>query len=58
MKTVRHLVVCLILALVILAPALSPAQAIITPLGAGVFPSGTIVVPMDGKQNDRIHVYG
>lgn len=58
MKIVRNLVVCLILALVLLAPALSPAEATIAPLSAGVFPSGTIVVPMDGKQNDRIHVYG
>jgi len=58
MKIVRNLVVCLVLALVLLAPALTPAQAAIAPLSAGVFPSGTIVVPMDGKQNDRIHVYG
>ena len=58
MKIARNLVVCLILALVILAPALTPAEAVITPLSAGIFPSGTIVVPMDGKQNDRIHVYG
>jgi len=58
MKIARNLVLCLILALVILAPALSPAEAVITPLSTGIFPSGTIVVPMDGKQNDRIHVYG
>ena len=58
MKIARNLVLCLILALVILAPALSPAEAIIAPLSAGIFPSGTIVVPMDGKQADRIHVYG
>jgi hypothetical protein len=58
MKIIRNLVVCLILALVLVAPALSPAAAVIAPLSAGTFPSGTIVVPMDGKQNDRIHVYG
>jgi hypothetical protein len=28
------------------------------PLAAGTFPTGTIVVPMDNKQNDRIKVYG
>ena len=58
MKIVRNLVVCLILALVLIAPALSPVEAAIAPLSSGIFPSGTIVVPMDGKQNDRIHVYG
>ena len=58
MKIVRNLVLCIILALVLLAPALSPAEAVIAPLSAGTFPSGTIVVPMDGKQADRIHVYG
>ncbi|MGA3296745.1 MAG: hypothetical protein ABSD41_04765 [Candidatus Bathyarchaeia archaeon] len=30
----------------------------ITPLSAGTFPAGTFVVPMDDKQNDRVHVYG
>lgn len=58
MKTVRNLIPCLLLVLVLLAPALSPVNALIPPLAAGTFPAGTIVVPMDGKQNDRIHVYG
>lgn len=58
MKIVRNLTVCLMLILVLLVPALSSVSALIAPLGAGTFPSGTIVVPMDGKQNDRIRVYG
>ncbi len=58
MKIARNLIVGLFLALVILAPLLSPVLAAIAPLAAGTFPVGTIVVPMDGKQNDRIHVYG
>jgi hypothetical protein len=58
MKIARNLVVCLILALVLLAPILTPVQAAIAPLASGIFPASTIVVPMDGKQNDRIHVYG
>jgi hypothetical protein len=58
MKSTRYLAACLMLALALLAPALTPASAIIAPLASGTFPAGTIVVPMDGKQNDRIHVYG
>ncbi len=58
MKTARNLISCLLLVLVLLAPALSQVNAAIPPLAAGTFPAGTIVVPMDGKQSDRIHVYG
>ena len=58
MKATRNLVACLILALALLTPALAPVSAVIVPLASGTFPVGTIVVPMDGKQNDRIHVYG
>ena len=58
MKATRNLVACLILALALLTPALTPVSAVITPLASATFPAGTIVVPMDGKQNDRIHVYG
>jgi len=55
-KSARALV-CLVLFLVLLAPALDYAIAL-PPLAAGTFPTGTIVVPMDNKQNDRIKVYG
>ena len=55
-KSARALV-CLVLFLVLLAPALDYAVAL-PPLAAGTFPTGTIVVPMDNKQNDRIKVYG
>ncbi len=58
MKTARNLISCLLLVLVLLAPALSQVNAAILPLAAGTFPAGTIVVPMDGKQGDRIRVYG
>ncbi|MGA2971459.1 MAG: hypothetical protein ABSE39_02400 [Candidatus Bathyarchaeia archaeon] len=58
MKVARNVIVCLVLALVTLTPALTPVMAAIAPLAAATFPVGTIVVPMDGKQNDRIHVYG
>ena len=51
----RSLVACLLLALVLLAPALTGA---LPPLASGTFPSGTFLVPMDGKQADRVHVYG
>lgn len=57
MKKSRKLIVCLVLALVLLAPIFSVASAL-PPLAAGTFPTGTIVVPMDDKQTDRVRVYG
>lgn len=57
MKHTRKLAF-LLLALVLFMPLMSPVFSVIPPLAAGTYPVGTIVVPMDGKQNDRIHVYG
>jgi hypothetical protein len=57
MTKYRSLVVCLLLGVVLLTPVLDFAGAL-PPLGAGTFPSGTFLVPMDGKQADRVHVYG
>jgi len=57
MNKPRQLVVCLVLALTILAPIYDVASAL-PPLAAGTFPTGTIVVPMDDKQSDRVRVYG
>jgi hypothetical protein len=57
MNKSARVLVCLVLFLVLLAPALDHAVAL-PPLAAGTFPSGTVVVPMDNKQNDRIKVYG
>lgn len=53
----RLFLVCLVLSLFILSPALNYVAGFL-PLAAGTFPSGTIVVPMDNKQADRIKVYG
>ncbi len=53
----RQLLSCLVLLLVVLLPAADIASAL-PPLSAGTFPAGTIIVPMDGKQGDRVHVYG
>jgi hypothetical protein len=53
----RDVLACLILLIVVLAPVLSAVSAL-PPLAAATFPVGTIVVPMDGKQADRVHVYG
>ena len=50
-------VVCLLLGVMLLTPILSVAAAF-PPLAAGTFPSGTLLVPMDSKQADRVHVYG
>jgi len=58
MKTIRNSIVCLLIVSVLLAPILSIVAGAITPLSAGTFPAGTFVVPMDDKQNDRVHVYG
>jgi hypothetical protein len=56
MNKSRALLVCLILSVLILSPALNCVAGF--PLAAGTFPAGTIVVPMDDKQADRVHVYG
>jgi hypothetical protein len=53
----REILACLILLIVVLAPVLSAVSAL-PPLAAATFPVGTIVVPMDAKQADRVHVYG
>lgn len=53
----RELLACLVLLLVLLAPILDVVSAL-PPLAAATFPVGTIVVPMDNKQADRIRVYG
>jgi len=57
MNRPRQLIVCLVLTLTILAPIYGVANAL-PPLAAGTFPTGTIVVPMDDKQPDRVRVYG
>jgi hypothetical protein len=57
MNKPRQLVVCLVLTLAILAPIYDVVTGL-PPLAAGTFPTGTIVVPMDDKQTDRIRVYG
>ncbi|HXY82623.1 MAG TPA: hypothetical protein VEH56_02805 [Candidatus Saccharimonadales bacterium] len=56
MNNSQRIIVCLVLALVLIAPILDASA--LPPLGAGTFPTGTFVVPMDGKQADRVHVYG
>jgi hypothetical protein len=57
MKRNRKLLSCLLLLIVFLIPTANLVFAL-APLSAGTFPSGTIVVPMDDKQADRVHVYG
>jgi len=57
MNRFHRVIVCLVLILFLLSPFLDLASAL-PPLQAGTFPTGTIVVPMDGKQADRIRVYG
>lgn len=57
MTKARNSVVCLVLLLTILAPIYEVSGAL-PPLAAGTFPTGTIVVPMDDKQTDRVRVYG
>ena len=57
MKRSRQLFACLVLLLALSIPATQIAFAL-PPLSAGTFSPGTIVVPMDDKQVDRIHVYG
>ena len=57
MKRSRQLLSCLVVLLALMIPATQIAHAVPT-LAAGTFSPGTIVVPMDDKQVDRIHVYG
>jgi hypothetical protein len=49
---------CLVLLVVLISPALLAVSGALPPLAAGTFPVGTYVVPMDGKQADRVRVYG
>jgi len=56
MKRSRQFFSCLVIILAVTIPVSQIAFAL--PLTAGTFFPGTIVVPMDDKQADRIHVYG
>lgn len=56
MKRSRQLLSCLVVLLALTIPVTQIVFAL--PLTAGIFYPGTIVVPMDDKQADRIHVYG
>jgi len=58
MNRPTKLLACLVLFIVLISPALYAVSAALPPLAAGTFPVGTFVVPMDGKQADRIRVYG
>lgn len=58
MNRPMKLLACLVLFIVLISPALYAVSAALPPLAAGTFPVGTFVVPMDGKQADRIRVYG
>jgi hypothetical protein len=58
MKRYRQLTSCLVVLLAVSLAITPVAFAAITPLSAATFAPGTIVVPMDDKQTDRIHVYG
>jgi len=58
MKNARNVIVSLLLVVMLLAPYLTLSEGAISTLSTGNFPVGTFVVPMDGKQNDRVHVYG
>ena len=57
MKPYRYLLMCFVVFLALSLPATQVALAI-GPLSAGTFAPGTIVVPLDDKQADRVHVYG
>ena len=57
MKRSRQLLSCLVLFLALMIPAAQIAIAV-PAVASGTFSPGTIVVPMDDKQVDRIHVYG
>ena len=55
MNKSRQFLACLLLFVILLVPE---TVAGLVGLSAGTFPAGTLVVPMDSKQADRIHVYG
>ena len=57
MNRTRSLLSCLVVLLALTMPVTQIAFAL-APLSGGTFAPGTIVVPMDDKQSDRIHVYG
>ena len=57
MKRSRQLLLCLLVFLALMMPATQIAFAV-PAVSSGTFSPGTIVVPMDDKQVDRIHVYG
>ena len=57
MKLYRRLLLCLVLVFAFTIPLTQIAYAL-SPLSSGTFSPGTIVVPMDDKQADRVHVYG
>jgi len=57
MKLYRNLLLCLVVFIALSMPLTQIAFAI-GPLSSSTFSPGTILVPMDDKQNDRVHVYG
>jgi len=57
MKPYRHLLSCLVVFFALTIPLTQIAFAL-GPLSGSTFAPGTIVVPMDDKQADRVHVYG
>ena len=57
MNRYRHLLLCLVVLLAFTMPVTQLAFAL-NPLTSGTYSPGTIVVPMDDKQADRVHVYG
>jgi len=57
MKQYRHLLLCLVVLLAFTVPLTQIAFAV-GPLSSSTFSPGAIVVPMDDKQADRVHVYG
>lgn len=57
MKLYRHMLLCLVVLFALTMPLTQIAFAL-GPLSSSTFSPGTIVVPMDDKQADRVHVYG
>jgi len=57
MKLYRNLLTGLVVFIALTVPLTQIALAL-GPLSSSTFSPGTIVVPMDDKQNDRVHVYG
>ena len=57
MKLYRQLLSCLVVFIALTVPLTQLAFAL-GPLSGSTFAPGTIVVPMDDKQVDRVHVYG